>query len=232
MIDNKKVLAFIPARAGSKGIKDKNIIDLGGKPLIAYTIEAAKKSKYVDKVIVSTDGENIANVAKQYGAEIPFFRPKELAEDNSNVLSALIYTLEQLKKIKDNYDIIILLQPTSPFRNEKHIDEALELLINNNLTSLLSVCETDKNPTLIRKVDNNNKLTPLIDTNISLRQEMDKYYILNGAIYINYVKDIKENKFLKDNEYGYIMDKCYSLDIDEPIDLEVANIYIKKLFNK
>lgn len=232
MIDNKKVLAFIPARAGSKGIKDKNIIDLGGKPLIAYTIEAAKKSKYVDKVIVSTDGENIANVAKQYGAEIPFFRPKELAEDNSNVLTAIIHTLEQLKKMNDNYDIIILLQPTSPFRNEKHIDESLELLINNNLPSLLSVCETDKNPTLIRKVDNNNKLTHLINTNISLRQEMDKYYILNGAIYINYVKDIKENKFLKDNEYGYIMDKYYSLDIDEPIDLEVANIYIKKLFNK
>lgn len=232
MIDNKKVLAFIPARAGSKGIKNKNIIDLAGKPLISYTIEAAKKSKYIDRVIVSTDGEKIANIAKEYGAEVPFFRPKELAEDNSNVITSIIYTIDELKKINQNYDIIILLQPTSPFRNEHHIDEALEMLINNNLSSVLSVCETDKNPTLIRKIDKDNNITPLIQTNISLRQEMDKYYILNGAIYINYIKDISTDRYLKDNEYGYIMDKYNSLDIDDAIDLEIANIYINKIFKK
>lgn len=232
MIDNKKVLAFIPARAGSKGIKNKNIIDLAGKPLISYTIEAAKKSKYIDRVIVSTDGEKIANIAKEYGAEVPFFRPKELAEDNSNVITSIIYTIDELKKINQNYDIIILLQPTSPFRNEHHIDEALEMLINNNLSSVLSVCETDKNPTLIRKIDKDNSITPLIQTNISLRQEMDKYYILNGAIYINYIKDISIDRYLKDNEYGYIMDKYNSLDIDDAIDLEIANIYINKIFKK
>lgn len=232
MIDNKKVLAFIPARAGSKGIKNKNIIDLAGKPLISYTIEAAKKSKYIDRVIVSTDGEKIANIAKEYGAEVPFFRPKELAEDNSNVITSIIYTIDELKKINQNYDIIILLQPTSPFRNEYHIDEALEMLINNNLSSVLSVCETDKNPTLIRKIDKDNNITPLIQTNISLRQEMDKYYILNGAIYINYIKDISTDRYLKDNEYGYIMDKYNSLDIDDAIDLEIANIYINKIFKK
>ncbi len=232
MIDNKKVLAFIPARAGSKGIKNKNIIDLAGKPLISYTIEAAKKSKYIDRVIVSTDGEKIANIAKEYGAEVPFFRPKELAEDNSNVITSIIYTIDELKNINQNYDIIILLQPTSPFRNEHHIDEALEMLINNNLSSVLSVCETDKNPTLIRKIDKDNNITPLIQTNISLRQEMDKYYILNGAIYINYIKDISTDRYLKDNEYGYIMDKYNSLDIDDAIDLEIANIYINKIFKK
>ena len=232
MIDNKKVLAFIPARAGSKGIKNKNIIDLAGKPLISYTIEAAKKSKYIDRVIVSTDGEKIANIAKEYGAEVPFFRPKELAEDNSNVITSIIYTIDELKNINQNYDIIILLQPTSPFRNEHHIDEALEMLINNNLSSVLSVCETDKNPTLIRKIDKDNNITPLIQTNISLRQEMDKYYILNGAIYINYIEDISTDRYLKDNEYGYIMDKYNSLDIDDAIDLEIANIYINKIFKK
>lgn len=231
MINNKKILAFIPARAGSKGIKDKNIVDLAGKPLIYYTINAAKKSKYIDKVIVSTDGEKIANVAKEYGADIPFFRPKDLAKDNSNVITSIIYTVKELKKIGQEYDILILLQPTSPFRNEIHIDEALEMLINNNLPSLLSVCEIDKNPTLIRSIDKNKKIKPIIESNISLRQQMDKYYILNGAIYINYIKDIKEDKYLKDNEYGYIMDKYYSLDIDEPIDLEIANLYINKIFN-
>ena len=230
MINNKKVLAFIPARAGSKGIKNKNIIDLAGKPLISYTINAAKKSKYIDKVIVSTDGEKIADVAKKYGADVPFFRPKELAEDTSNVITAIIYTIKELKKIGEEYDILVLLQPTSPFRSEQHIDEALEMLINNNLPSLLSVCETDKNPTLIRTLDKDKMIKPIIESDISLRQQMDKYYILNGAIYINYVKDIKENRYLKDNEYGYIMDKYHSLDIDEPIDLEIANLYINKLF--
>lgn len=228
MINNKKVLAFIPARAGSKGIKDKNIKDLKGKPLIAYTIEASKKSKYIDDVIVSTDGEKIADVAKQYGANVPFLRPEELAQDTSNVITCLIYTIEELKKQGKEYDIVILLQPTSPFRTNKHIDDALEMLINNNLDSLLSVTETDKNPTLIRKLDNENKITPLIESNISLRQQMDKYYILNGAIYINYVKDIKLDRYLKDNNYGYIMDKYHSLDIDEPIDLELASFYIDK----
>ncbi|WP_317367053.1 acylneuraminate cytidylyltransferase family protein [uncultured Tyzzerella sp.] len=231
MIDNKKVLAFIPARAGSKGIKDKNIIDLNGKPLISYTIEAAKNSKYIDSVIVSTDGEKIANVAKEYGAEVPFFRPKELAEDNSNVITSIIYTIDELKKLGKEYDILILLQPTSPFRNEHHIDEALEMLINNNLPSILSVCETDKNPTLIRNMDKYNAITPLIETNLSLRQEMDKYYLLNGAIYINYVKDIRIDRYLKDSKYGYVMDKYHSLDIDEPIDLDIANLYIKKIFS-
>ena len=230
MINNKKVLAFIPARAGSKGIKNKNIIDLAGKPLISYTINAAKKSKYIDKVIVSTDGEKIADVAKKYGADVPFFRPKELAEDTSNVITAIIYTIKELKKMGEEYDILVLLQPTSPFRSEQHIDEALEMLINNNLPSLLSVCETDKNPTLIRTLDKDKMIKPIIESDISLRQQMDKYYILNGAIYINYVKDMKENRYLKDNEYGYIMDKYHSLDIDEPIDLEIANLYINKLF--
>ncbi len=228
MINNKKVLAFIPARKGSKGIKNKNIVDLCGKPLMSYTIQAGKKSKYIDNVIVSTDGEEIANVATNYGANVPFFRPKELSEDNSNVITAITYTIEELKKRGENYDILVLLQPTSPFRNEKHIDEALEILINNNLTSLLSVCETDKNPTLIRKIDENRKITPLIESDISLRQKMEKYYLLNGAIYINYVKDIKNDKYLKDNEYGYIMDRYHSIDIDEPIDLEIAKLYLEK----
>lgn len=232
MINNKKILAFIPARAGSKGIKDKNIADLSGKPLIAYTINSAKKSKYIDRVIVSTDGEKIANVAKEYGADVPFFRPKDLSEDNSNVITSIIYTIEELKKLGQEYDILILLQPTSPFRNEIHIDEALEMLINNNLPSLLSVCETDKSPTLIRNLDENNKIKPIMESDLSLRQQMEKYYILNGAIYINYVKDIKEGKYLKDNEYGYTMEKCYSLDIDEPIDLEIANLYINSFFKE
>ncbi|WP_250278541.1 acylneuraminate cytidylyltransferase family protein [[Clostridium] colinum] len=227
MIDNKKVLAFIPARAGSKGIKNKNIIDLAGNPLISYTINAAKKSNYVDKILVSTDGEDIAKISKQYGAEVPFFRPKNLAEDNSNVITSIVYTLKRLKDVGETYDIIILLQPTSPFRTHQHIDEALEMLINNNLPSILSITETDKNPTLIRSISNDNKITPLIESDISLRQEMEKYYILNGAIYINYTNDINNDRYLKDNKYGYIMDKYHSLDIDNPIDLEIAKFYIE-----
>lgn len=228
MINDKKVLALIPAREGSKGIKDKNIIEIGGKPLISYTINAAKNSKYIDKVIVSTDGDKIANVAIKYGVSVPFLRPKNLAQDNSNVITTVVYTLEQLNSNNEKYDIIVLLQPTSPFRNQNHIDEALEMLINNNLTSILSVCETDKNPTLIRQFKENNKIIPLIETDISLRQEMPKYYLLNGAIYINYTKDIHINKYLKDNEYGYIMDKYHSLDIDEHIDIEIANLYLQR----
>lgn len=230
MINGKRVLAIIPARKGSKGIINKNIVDLKGMPLISYTINSAKKSKYIDNTVVSTDGEEIASIAEKYGANIPFYRPENLSLDNSNVITAVNFTVSKFKEKGVNYDIIILLQPTSPFRNEIHIDEALEMLIEKNLPSILSVCEVEKNPTLIRELEKDNKITPLVKSDLSLRQEMNKYYILNGAIYINYTEDIENGKFFKDNEYGYVMDKYHSLDIDDILDLKTAEFYIENKF--
>ena len=126
MYKNKRILALIPARGGSKGIKDKNIIELCGKPLIAYSIDAAKNSKYIDDILVSTDSEKIAEVAKKYGARVPFLRPYELATDTSTTLDVVLHAIDYVNKEEKKYDTLILLQPTAPLRKTEDIDSAIE----------------------------------------------------------------------------------------------------------
>ena len=125
MIGNKKILAMIPARSGSKGIIGKNIKKIGGKPLIAWPIEAAKSSKYIDKIIVSTDSDEIASVALKYGAEIPYLRPTDLAQDKSTTYSVIKNILSYYKKLNEIYDYFVLLEPTSPLTTPKDVDEAM-----------------------------------------------------------------------------------------------------------
>lgn len=155
MFKLKKILAIIPARAGSKGIKDKNIIDLNGKPLIAYSIEAGLKSKYIDKVVVTTDGEEIAREAIKYGAEVPFLRPEYLSSDNAKTIDAVIHCIEEMEKLGEKYDYVVLLQPTQPLRQSWHIDEAIELILEKNEEALVSVSKVKDNPILIRSIDSN-----------------------------------------------------------------------------
>lgn len=229
MTYRKRFLGIIPARAGSKGIKDKNIIDLNGKPLIAYSIEAAFKSKYIDTVVVSTDGEKIAEVAKKYGAEVPFIRPDYLASDTAKTIDSVIHCIEEMKKLGKEYDYVILLQPTQPMREAFHIDEAIELILEKGEEALVSVSKVKEHPVLMRTIDENGYSKNLLNISSTMRrQEFPEFYKVNGAIYINKINEnLNLNTSLNDNKLTYVMDENYDVDIDEMLDVHIAEILLK-----
>ena len=228
MYNGKKILAFIPARGGSKGIKNKNIVSLYGKPLVAYSIEAALQSKYVDMVFVSTDSEEIARVAKEFGAEVPFLRPAELAQDTSKTIDALVHGLRILNK-EHIFDSFILLQPTSPLREKDDIDKAIELFYETDRQGVISVTEASENPVLIRTITEDGKLQGLLSGRGDLRrQDMPKYYVLNGCIYIGKAEETNENTDLAAYPIPYIMQKERSIDIDAMCDIEDAEKYLRE----
>lgn len=230
MIKNKKVIALIPARSGSKGIKNKNIIDLNGKPLISYSIEVAQKSEYIDKIIVSTDSEKYKKIVETYGAEVPFIRPNALALDNTKTIDVVLHLIKYLKAVGDAYDILVLLQPTQPFRTSDMIDEALRFYINNGEKSVASVSLVKDNPILIRKIDDNHKLKSILNLNSTCRrQDMDKYYKIDGSVYINSINHINEDTSFGDNELGFINPNKFIVDIDTYEDLWIAQKYLEKM---
>ena len=231
MYKDKRFLAIIPARAGSKGIKDKNIIDLCGKPLIAYSIEAAIKSKYIDRVVVSTDGENIANVAKNYGADVPFLRPKYLAADTAKTIDTVVHCIEELKRQGDEYDYVVLLQPTQPLRESFHIDEAIELILDKNAEGLVSICKVKEHPILMRTLNEDRTMKTLLNSSSTKRrQEFEEFYRVNGVIYINKINEnLNRDTSLNDNKLPYIMDEKYSVDIDEFLDVKIAKLMINEI---
>lgn len=229
MIEGKRVLAVIPARGGSKGIKNKNIRDLSGKPLIAYSILAGKQSKYIDRVVVSTDSEKIAQVAKEYGADVPFLRPAELASDTARTIDAILHCVSELKKQHMEYDVLVLLQPTQPLRTTEDIDRAMETFCMNGMESLVSVREVEEHPVLIRTIDETGTLKPLLAVNSTIRrQDMPKYYLVDGSIYINQIKEMNQDTSFNDNKIPYIMKAEHSVDIDEMRDLQIAELYLKE----
>ena len=223
---NKTFLAIIPARGGSKRLPRKNILDLCGKPLISWSIEAALKSKYISKVVVSSDDEEILNISSNFGADI-IKRPYELANDTATTFDAIKHTINNLEK----YDYIVLLQPTSPLRNEKHIDEAIELLEEKQADAIVSVCEMDHSPLWSNTLPEDGNMRGFLREEILNKrsQDLEKYYRLNGAIYICKTDKLLENKsfFLKDNIFAYIMDRKSSIDIDEEIDFLFAERVIE-----
>ncbi|MCI9443084.1 MAG: acylneuraminate cytidylyltransferase family protein [Ruminococcus sp.] len=229
MKSNKKFLALIPARAGSKGIKDKNIIDLKGKPLIAYSIEAAKRSKYIDRVVVSTDGDDIASVAKDWGADVPFLRPDYLASDTAKTIDAVLHCIQELEKSGEKYDYLVLLQPTQPLRQGFHIDEAIEKILELEAQSLASVSKVKEHPVLIRTISENGELRNLLDCSSTVRrQDFPDYYRVNGAIYINKINEnLNEQTSLNDNVLPYEMSHEYDVDIDELLDLKIAELMLE-----
>lgn len=225
MYKKKKILALIPARGGSKQIINKNIKLLCGKPLISYTIEAAITSDYIDDVVISTDSDLIAEISLKYGGQVPFIRPKELAEDESKTIDVAIHAINALIKMGKKYDYLILLQPTSPLRTKDDIDSAIKIIIDGDISSLVSVREVKENPVLMRTIENN-KLKNIMDFNGSLRrQDLPKYYIFNGAIYINNIDMIlKQKKFVDEKTYPYVMDYERSIDIDEILDFKIVEL--------
>ena len=229
MYKGKRILAIIPARGGSKGIKNKNIRLLNNKPLITYSIDAAKSCPYIDYVLVSTDSEKIADISKTAGASVPFIRPEYLASDNAKTIDVLIHAIEVLKSMNMTFDYVVLLQPTQPLRLKKHLDEAIEQIVDFGCNSLVSVCEVSENPILMRTIDESGKLSRILSFNSTIRrQDFPKFYKVNGSIYINKIdKKFNKNTSLNDNEYAYLMPKDYSIDIDEEQDFLLAEKIIK-----
>ncbi|MDT8339531.1 MAG: acylneuraminate cytidylyltransferase family protein [Sulfurimonas sp.] len=217
----------MPARGGSKRLPRKNVLDLAGKPLITWSIEAGIKSKYIDKVVVTSDDEEILSISKEYGAET-IKRPDELASDTATTFDAIKHTIDSLEK----YDYIILLQPTSPLRNEKHIDEAIELLETKNTDAIVSVCEMDHSPLWSNTLPQNGSMGNFLREEVLNKrsQDLEKYYRINGAIYICKTERLLEEKsfFLKDNIFAYKMDRKSSVDIDEEIDFKFVEFLMEK----
>lgn len=232
---NNEILAIIPARGGSKGLKRKNILDFMGKPLIAHTIEQAQDSKYVSRIIVSTEDEEIAMISKKYGAEIPFMRPNRLADDFSSTNEVIEYTLKELE-MKEGYipDLICLLQCTSPLRTSEDIDNTINKLFNTNSDSAVSITEAKSNPYWTNiLVDDRLEYFIKKGKQIKRRQDLPKIYELNGAVYV-----VKREVFLKEktletkNITGYVMKAENSIDIDNIIDLKTAEIMYKYNTNR
>lgn len=220
MYSNNKFLAIIPARSGSKGLQGKNIKNLNGKPMIAYSIEAAKNSKIFDDIIVSTDSQEYANISLEYGASVPFLRPEYLSSDTATTNDVVEYTIKELKKVGKEYDYFMILQPTSPLRTSEDIIEAVKLLIEKEANSVVSVCEAEHSPLYMNTLDESLCMSGFISKDIKTRrQELPKYYRLNGAIYICKIEYFLEHKyFYGEKSYAYVMDKKKSIDIDDEFD--------------
>lgn len=229
MYKDKKFLGIIPARGGSKGIKLKNIVDLAGKPLIAYSIECGLKSKYIDDVVVTTDSEKIAEVAREYGAQVPFLRPEELAQDTTTTAATVAHALKQLKELGKEYDDMVLLQPTQPLRTAEDVDGAIELYMEKGREPLISVSPVGEHPILMRSINSDGKLVNILETDKDTRrQDMPTFYKINGCIYINETKGFSETSTYSKFDIPYVMEQSHSVDIDEPMDLMVAEYYLKK----
>ena len=227
MYKKQRILAIIPARGGSKGIPHKNIIDLYGQPLISYTIKAGRNSKYIDYVMVSTDDSKIAEVSKRFGAEVPFIRPSELASDTAKTIDTAIHSINELKRIGYDFDVLILLQPTEPLRTSLDIDEAIEKFFECGCKALASVSDVDDHPFLIRSIEGE-QLRPLMDVSSTCRrQDMPRFYRVNRCIYINAINDINSKTSFNDNPIPYIMEKSHSVDIDDLSDLALAEFYLR-----
>lgn len=220
-------MAIIPARGGSKRLPNKNTIDLCGKPLIAWTIEAGLKSKYIDTLVVSSDSDEILSIAKSFGSEI-IKRPDELATDTASSFDAVRHVIENTKK----HDYIVLLQPTSPLREVSHIDESIEMLLEKNADAVVSLCEMEHSPLWSNTINSDMSLKNFIKDDIKNKRSQDLpiYYRINGAIYICSTAELlKQQTFmLEDNIFGYIMDKDASVDIDENLDFVVAKTIMER----
>jgi len=228
MINNKRVLALVPARAGSKGLPGKNIRVMCGKPLIGWSIEQGLGSHYVDKVLVSTDDEEIASVAREYGASVPFLRPKELASDSASSMDVIFHAIDFLKKEGEHYDYLVLLEPTSPLREVQDIDGAIELCATGPIiTSVVGVAKVDStHPSFLYSIGNG-RLKPMQGKQPTglRRQDLEKdYYYLEGSVYVASISTLwKERSFYHDLTAPWIVDKYKAIEIDTVADFVIAD---------
>lgn len=225
-------LAIIPARSGSKGLPDKNIINLNGKPLMYYTIQAAIDSECFAEVMVSTDSEKYAEIARSCGAQVPFLRSEAMSSDTAGSWDAVREVLTNYQKLGKKFDYVTLLQPTSPLRTAEDIYGLFQMLERPEVCNAVSVTEVEHPVQWCFRMPDNNSMEELAASpyNYSRRQDLEKYYRENGAIFTVDATKIMDPKynFYEDACYGYIMDRKNSIDIDEEVDLLIAHAYMEK----
>tara|TARA_Y100001970_G_C14204651_1_gene843225 strand:+ start:966 stop:1673 length:708 start_codon:yes stop_codon:yes gene_type:complete len=231
MSNNSKVLGIIPARSGSKGIPDKNISMVGSKPLISWTIEAAKKAKKLDEIIVSTDSEKYASICRNYNIQVPFLRPAEFSNDEATSEDVIIHAVKWMKKNKQ-YDpeYILYLQPTSPLRTASDIDKAINIAEEKQANSVVSVELASQHPYFMKKIDYKGLISHYERQRVPTprRQDLEPIYVLNGAIFLIRTEIILNNKNWYEKKcYSYIMPSKKSIDIDGPNDLHIADLLLK-----
>ena len=235
MIEGNKVLALIPARGGSKGLPGKNIKDLCGMPLLAWPIRAARESNYIDQVIVSTENKNYADIARSYGASVPFIRPAKLARDDSTTYLVVEHALNYLKSQNEIYDYMVLLEPTSPLTTSKDIDEALKLLISKRdlADSVVGVSKVEAtHPVFDVRINDKGLIEPYVGNgfNIFKRQEIDKLYYFEGSLYISDLAIlIREKSFYHNRTLPYIVPRWKAIEIDELVDYVCAEAILQNI---
>lgn len=222
-----KMIAIIPARGGSKGLPGKNIKLLNGKPLIAYTIECALKSDKITHVVVSTDSNEIAEIALKYGAEVPFLRPYYLATDDARAIDNYKYTIRRLSEFyNEEIESFVVLQPTSPLRIPQDIDNAISLFNNKNADSVISYTEEAHPISWHKFLDDTGRLINIFDDTIANRQELRKSYYPNGAIYVFKRSIIEHDLYYTDKTFAYVMPRNRSIDIDYIEDFQYAEFLL------
>lgn len=221
-----KNIAIIPARSGSKGVKDKNIRNFCGKPLMAFTIEAALKSGEFDEVMVSTDSEKYAEIARKYGANVPFLRSEATASDTASSWDMVDEVLLNYKKLGKSFDTFCLLQPTSPLRTVEDIKEAYQIYRDKADFAVVSVCEAEHSPLWCGHLPLNHEFINFVQPeNLKQRQAGQKFYRINGAIYIVNIEMFKtERNLYQKGSFAYIMSQEQSVDIDTEVDFKLAEL--------
>lgn len=233
MFNDHRIIAIIPARSGSKGLPGKNIRILNGKPLIAYSIVQAQEAGIIDEIFLSTDSQEYADIAIQYGANVPFLRSDELASDSASTWDCVREALEQYHTLGKEYDIFIVLQPTSPLRTASDIINAIKQMVLTNVDSVVSVCEADHSPLWYNTLPENKSLKGFVRPEILAkpRQELPIFYRINGAIYAVSTSYFSKTQNIYDgNSFAYIMPKERSIDIDTQFDFSFAE-YLLTLKN-
>jgi CMP-N,N'-diacetyllegionaminic acid synthase len=229
-----RCLAIVPARGGSKGLPRKNLLPLLGRPLIAHTIEAARAASSIQRIVVSTESPEIAEISRQCGAEVPFLRPSELAGDDTPTLPVLQHVLVELEATEGFApEIIVLLQPTSPLRRAEDINNAVALLERSRADSVVSVCAAEHHPAWMRRLEDD-RVLPFLENGpeYTRRQDMPPAYRLNGAIYVSRRRIlVEENRILGRDTRGLVMDTESSVDIDTPFDLKMASVIMQERQN-
>ncbi len=226
-----KNIAIIPARSGSKGLKDKNIKLLNGKPMLAYSIEAAKNTGLFDEIFVSTDSELYADISKEYGAIVPFLRGKELSSDTASSWDVVKDVLIKYEKLGITFNTVVLLQPTSPLRTSQDIMKAYSLMEKKQANAVVSICEVDHSPLWCNTIPEDGSLVNFISREIVMksRQNLETYYRINGALYVVKTDYLFNAETIYDSEcYAYIMTKRKSIDIDDQLDFDIAEIIMKR----
>ena len=229
MYKGKRILATISARGGSKGVPGKNIRDLGGLPLLAWTIREARRSAYVDRLVVSSDDEGILAVARAHGAETPFVRPAGLARDDTPGVDPVLHAVEALGA--DGYDYVVLLQPTSPLRTVEDIDGCIRRCLDHSWPCLISVTEAEKSPYYMFTLDETARMSPVISQERyhTRRQDLPRVYAPNGAVYVADCAWLAETRsYLTPDTRAYEMPRERSWDIDELLDFEICELLLRR----